>query len=135
MQTRRARTGIVLVGLLLPWAFPLGASAQDQIAFVRDEVAVLRDHLDVGRKEPTTNIYVSGIDGARVREVTDDNPVENDPAWSPNGKHIAFDAMDQRPGPGVPPEGNNIYVIDADAIERLKMRRPTLPQARRETNP
>ena len=46
-------------------------------------IVVLPDRL-------TSDIYVMNADGSGQRELTPDNAQENSPAWSPDGRRIAF---------------------------------------------
>lgn len=68
---------------------------------------------DVSTGEVTTQLFVMGIDGTHVRQLTDDAYFNTDPVWSPDGRSIAFgsyrgsisldlDAGSDRTSPGTP---------------------------------
>jgi Tol biopolymer transport system component len=68
------------------------------------------------------HIYVMDVDGGNPIRLTGDDVLSADPAWSPDGKRIAFVAVPP-PEPGSPePQGRpQIYVMDADggSVRRL----------------
>jgi Tol biopolymer transport system component len=80
-------------------------------------------------------IYSMKIDGSKIKPLTGGVGSKEDPAWSPDGTHIAFDSTADDPDPlhcGQP--GNpacivNIYVMRADGSEitRLTQSDPTNP--------
>ena len=72
------------------------ANFGSKIAFTSD-----RDQPNV-----STEIYVMNADGSGVTRLTDTPGNSNGPAWSPNGRRIAFHS--NRGG------GTDIYVMDAD---------------------
>jgi tricorn protease len=52
------------------------------------------------------DLWVAGIDGANVRRLTSDDGVESNPAFSPDGRHVAFSAQY---------EGNtDVYVVPVE---------------------
>jgi Tol biopolymer transport system component len=61
----------------------------------------------------TMEIYVMNADGTNIRQLTDNNFVDDAPAWSPDGTRIAF--YSDRTG------RNQIYVMDSDGrnLQRL----------------
>jgi TolB protein len=61
------------------------------------------------------DVFVMNADGSDVRKLTDSKGVSGDPAWSPDGSLIAFDAD----------RGNAIYLVPADGG---KLRRVTHPR-------
>jgi Tol biopolymer transport system component len=38
----------------------------------------------------TTEIYLMNVDGSNIRKLTDNQIIDNDPSWSPDGKQIGF---------------------------------------------
>lgn len=62
-----------------------------------------------------TDIFVTGLQGGVPVNLTKNSQQEFDPAWSPDGKKIAFSIMPV-PEPGKPP-ASDIYVMNADGTE------------------
>jgi TolB protein len=54
-----------------------------------------------------TDLFISRLDGAHRRDITNNPAIDNAPTWSPSGKQLAFES--DREG-GV----NQIYICDAD---------------------
>jgi eukaryotic-like serine/threonine-protein kinase len=54
----------------------------------------------------SSEIYVMDDDGSNPQQLTDNNAADSHPAWSPNGRQIAF--ASDRDG------NNNIYIMEAD---------------------
>jgi Tol biopolymer transport system component len=67
-------------------------------------------------------VYVMDADGTNVRRLTSNADFDSAPAWSPDGRRLAFE---NAPGaslqPGVEPHEKDIYVMDADGtnVRRL----------------
>ena len=96
--------GVVVLGLTL---LMVGAAPQAQIAFTSE-----RD----GNRE----IYVMDADGGNQRRLTNSRLVDWDPAWSPDGRHIAFTANGRRGDWGARGGDLEIYVMDADGTNQRK---------------
>ena len=64
-------------------------------------------------------IYVSDADGSNLVNLTNTPTSESNPAWSPDGKKIAFTSY--RAPEGEELNSNSVYVMDADGsnVERL----------------
>jgi Tol biopolymer transport system component len=67
----------------------------------------------MSERDGNYEIYVMGVDGRNIRNLTNNNASDAVPAWSPNASQIAF--MSDRDG------NEEIYVMDADGdnVRRL----------------
>lgn len=75
-------------------------------------------HSDRGGKE--LNIYVMDTDGNNVQQITQ-LEFASIPKWSPDGKHIAFEAsIDQ---------GQQVYIANADGTKRWQVSKAMIPNA------
>ena len=113
MQRRYNLAHFILAGVvaLVLTLLMVCVDAQARIAFMSD-----RDgHVPKGDVLPTFEIYVMDADGGNQQNLTNDPSHDMYPAWSPDGKRIAFtsyrdghdDAIHGRPTA-------EIYVMDAD---------------------
>src|SRR5919197_1732873 len=63
-------------------------------------------------------VYVMDADGTHVQRLTNNGDFDSAPAWSPDGRLIAFE---NAPGPtlqpGVEPQEKDIYVMNADGTD------------------
>ncbi len=82
----------------------------------------------VSRYEGEDNIYVMNTDGSNVTQLTSDpfryyyifrDPTDTDPAWSPDGKQIAF--VSGRSGSLLNWQALNIYVMDANGSNVVRL--------------
>jgi len=64
--------------------------ARSKIAFISDRDS--QSMLGLVENRSTKEVYFSDYDGANVRRVTISRALNNNPAWSPNGRSIAYTA-------------------------------------------
>lgn len=73
----------------------------------------------MGGPPPEWEIYVIDADGSNLRRLTHDRGDAAQPAWSPDGKRIAFTYAQEGP--------YEIYVINADGSNRQKLIQGAMP--------
>ncbi|MEO2006109.1 MAG: LpqB family beta-propeller domain-containing protein [Candidatus Poribacteria bacterium] len=83
----------------------------NSIAFIKDQRVG-----DAISSEATSDVYVMNVTGAEQRNLTNHPGFTGSPAWSPDGKGIAFYA--RRGGNG------DIYVMDADGANQWRLTNP-----------
>jgi Tol biopolymer transport system component len=86
-----------------PTQQPLSAEAQTRLAFAA--AAGL-----------SSDIYVVHTDEGQLRQITDDEALDQWPRWSPDGGHLAFVSMPLEDGPSA--EKAELVVVTADGAER-----------------
>jgi Tol biopolymer transport system component len=65
-----------------------------------------------------SDLYIVNTDGSGLRRLTDAPTTEEHPAWSPDGRKIAYA---QYVGNGEDPTTANIWVMDADGSHRVRL--------------
>lgn len=65
-----------------------------------------------------SQIYLMNADGSGTQNISRNNFHETKPAWSPDGRYIAFESV--HPGK---PEENGIYIMDVEGNEVIKLPR------------
>lgn len=74
-----------------------------------------RGFVDLRSDQNRSNLWVIGIDGTRLRQMTDGDWSDSSPAWSPDGKRIAF--LSDRSGT------TQLHVMWVDTREQLQLTR------------
>lgn len=74
-----------------------------------------RGFVDIMRDQGASNLWVVGVDGSRLRQLTDGAFNDTAPVWSPDGKRIAF--LSNRSG------STQLHVMWADTREMLQLTR------------
>ncbi len=74
--------------------------------------------LSFGDDTKRSAIYVASIDGKHIRRLTDSQTIDLSPAWSPNGKSLAYVAA-SAPGEEIP--GAGAYLIDAEGANKKQI--------------
>ncbi len=74
-----------------------------------------RGFVDIRSDQNRSNLWVVGIDGTRLRQMTDGDWSDSSPAWSPDGTRIAF--LSDRSGT------TQLHVMWVDTREQLQLTR------------
>ena len=74
-----------------------------------------RGFVDIMRDQGASNLWVVGVDGSRLRQLTDGAFNDTAPVWSPDGKRIAF--LSNRSG------STQLHVMWVDTRETLQLTR------------
>ena len=74
-----------------------------------------RGFVDIMRDQQAANLWMIGVDGSRLRQMTDGAWNDSSPEWSPDGKRIAF--LSNRSG------STQLHVMWVDTRESLQLTR------------
>jgi len=74
-----------------------------------------RGYVDMRSDQSRSNLWVIGIDGTRLRQMTDGDWSDSSPVWSPDGTRIAF--LSDRSG------STQLHVMWVDTREQLQLTR------------
>ncbi len=74
-------------------------------------------------RDGNAEIYLMNADGRNQRRITDTSTNERCPAWSPDGKMLAFtsDEVDENPGDCFPDCRTEVFVMNADGTGRRQL--------------
>jgi TolB protein len=94
-------------------------SARDVIAFTGRPVRTREEVDDPGSAVPAQRLYVVGVDGSGLRQLSHPSPAggDYDPAWSPDGRRLAFVRSAEETRTGFDPSGEGRLMI-ADIARR-----------------
>jgi Tol biopolymer transport system component len=93
-----------------------------QIAFVGNK---LRNQLPghSGPRKANSDIYVMNADGSGIRRLTHNSGYDGEPAWSPDGRKIAFQSKGRLRSYGGNGGNGEIYVMNADGSGKRNLTR------------
>jgi dipeptidyl aminopeptidase/acylaminoacyl peptidase len=95
--------------------FEMESVSNPQIAPDGSTVLFSRGFVDIMRDQGASNLWVVGVDGSRLRQLTDGAWNDSAPVWSPDGKRIAF--LSNRSG------SMQLHVMWVDTRETLQLTR------------
>ncbi|MHB0875015.1 MAG: protein kinase domain-containing protein, partial [Anaerolineae bacterium] len=84
-------------------------ATQDMQATAPPQTGVSNTIVWSARRSEVWNLYAAAADGSGARALTDDEPPDRWPVWSPDGTRLAFASNRQ-----VDPPGIAVYVMNAD---------------------
>ena len=107
-RVRRFLTTMLIVSLLIQMHIAANgyAARGTKIAFTSN-------------RDGNTEIYAMGGDGGNQRRLTVNPTIDDNPAWSPDGKKIAYDAYLNPEDPDLSPR--EIFVMDADGNNKRQL--------------
>src|SRR6185295_10452472 len=96
--------------LAVLFLIPLRLLAQPDTSDTRllSSPVVSRDHIAFIYAD---DLWICDLDGRNVRRLTSDPGVERDPAFSPDGRTIAFTGQYDAASPGFGVDAANIYTV------------------------
>jgi Tol biopolymer transport system component len=95
--------------------YDMESVSSPQISPDGSTVVFSRGYVDVMADQNRSNLWVIGIDGARLRQLTDGDWSDSSPVWSPDGTRLAF--LSDRSG------STQLHVMWADTRESLQVTR------------
>jgi dipeptidyl aminopeptidase/acylaminoacyl peptidase len=95
--------------------FEMESISSPRISPDGETVLFSRGYVDIMSDRSRSNLWVVGIDGRRLRQLTDGDWSDSSPVWSPDGDRIAF--LSDRSGT------TQLHVMWADTREQLQLTR------------
>ncbi|HEY3383841.1 MAG TPA: aminotransferase class I/II-fold pyridoxal phosphate-dependent enzyme [Vicinamibacterales bacterium] len=95
--------------------FQMESVSNPQISPDGGQVVFSRGFVDIMKDQSSSNLWVIDVKGERLRQLTEGTWRDSSPAWSPDGKRIAF--LSDRSG------STQIHVMWADRRETLQLTR------------
>lgn len=91
---------------------------QDRSVHVQPSVAADGRIAFVGREAGRTVIMLIGIDGAPAKRLTESNHLESGPAWSPDGRQLAYFQQD------VAGDSSSLRIVDLESGQAISIPGP-----------
>jgi len=95
--------------------FHMESVSNPQISPDGTTVLFSRSFVDIMKDQRASNLWVIGVDGTRLRQLTDGTWNDSSPVWSPDGKRIAF--LSNRS------DSTQLHVMWVDTRETLQLTR------------
>ncbi|MGE5358437.1 MAG: S9 family peptidase [Bacteroidales bacterium] len=95
--------------------FQMESVSSPQISPDGSQIVFSRGFVDIMKDQNSSNLWIIDVKGERLRQLTDGAWRDSSPAWSPDGKRIAF--LSDRSG------STQIHVMWADTRETLQLTR------------
>jgi Tol biopolymer transport system component len=111
------------VAVVSTLALVAGAAASSPANARRTAVGQIAFAVHHGDGDAPWDIYVVRTDGRWVVKKTTKGLDEDDPVWSPDGRHIAFDGWTDHSG-----DDTSIYTMNPDGTHRRRIARGYAPQ-------